>query len=114
MKYTMTKPCDECPFLNTPNMKRGFSVRRLKEFADEGQFPCHQTASADNDEGEFNCINEKQIGGKDPNQQSWLAGEDFILPMTFKELLGFLFILFASGLLLGHLVTAWFFIFHSG
>lgn len=45
MKYTMTNPCDACPFLNTPNMKRGFSLRRLKEFA-EGEFPCHQTASS--------------------------------------------------------------------
>jgi hypothetical protein len=49
MKYTMTTPCDQCPFLDTPNMRRGFPLRRLKEFA-EGQFPCHQTASVVEDE----------------------------------------------------------------
>lgn len=33
MKYTMTSPCDQCPFLNTPQMKRGFtlSLLRLKQ-----------------------------------------------------------------------------------
>lgn len=49
MKYTMTRPCDACPFLDTPRMRRGFSMRRLKEFAD-GQFPCHQTASSESGE----------------------------------------------------------------
>lgn len=48
MKYSMTSPCDACPFLNTPNMKRGFTLRRLREFA-SGEFPCHQTATADED-----------------------------------------------------------------
>lgn len=52
MKYSMTKPCDACPFLDTPNMKRGFTLRRLKEFA-SGQFPCHQTADAVEDEDGF-------------------------------------------------------------
>lgn len=47
----MTKPCAECPFLNTANMRRGFTLRRLNEFA-EGTFPCHQTAKLDDgDEG---------------------------------------------------------------
>ena len=50
MKYTMTSPCDECPFLDTPQMKRGFTLRRLTDFAN-GQFPCHQTANSDS--GEF-------------------------------------------------------------
>lgn len=49
MKYSMTTPCDQCPFLNTPNMKRAFTLRRLKEFA-SGPFPCHQTASEVEDE----------------------------------------------------------------
>ena len=49
MKYTMTSPCDQCPFLNNAQMKRGFSLRRLKEFAG-GEFPCHKTANA-TDEG---------------------------------------------------------------
>lgn len=45
----MTKPCEACPFLDTPNMKRGFTLRRLKEFA-ANEFPCHQTADAVEDE----------------------------------------------------------------
>jgi hypothetical protein len=49
MKYTMTTPCDQCPFLNTPNMKRGFKLARLREFA-ASEFPCHQTASVVEDE----------------------------------------------------------------
>lgn len=51
MKYTMTAPCDQCPFLGTPQMKNGFTIRRLKEFA-SGEFPCHQTAEAD-EEGDY-------------------------------------------------------------
>jgi len=51
MKYSMTGPCDACPFLNTPNMKRGFTLRRLKEFA-SSEFPCHKTADVvDDDDG---------------------------------------------------------------
>lgn len=30
MKYSMTTPCDACPFLDTPQMKRGFKLSRLK------------------------------------------------------------------------------------
>lgn len=41
MNYTMTQPCDQCPFLNS--MKRGFSLGRLVEFA-SNEFPCHKTA----------------------------------------------------------------------
>lgn len=48
MNYSMTTPCDQCPFLNTPNMKRGFSMRRLFEFAN-AEFPCHKTARVDED-----------------------------------------------------------------
>lgn len=49
MKYTMTTPCDACPFLNTPNMKHGFTLKRLREFA-SGEFPCHKTADCVEDE----------------------------------------------------------------
>lgn len=38
-----SEPCPACPFLNTPNMRRGFTMRRLREFA-QGPFPCHETA----------------------------------------------------------------------
>lgn len=40
-------------------MRRGFSLRRLKEFA-SGEFPCHQTADADNDESEYRAT-EKSV-----------------------------------------------------
>lgn len=46
MKYTMTTPCDACPFLKS--MAHGFSMRRLKEFA-SGEFPCHKTADVTDD-----------------------------------------------------------------
>ena len=48
MKYTMTSPCGQCPFLKS--MSHGFPIRRLKEFA-SGEFPCHQTASIVEEEG---------------------------------------------------------------
>ena len=50
MNYSMTTPCDQCPFLKTPGMVRGFSMRRLFEFA-SAEFPCHKTARVD-EEGE--------------------------------------------------------------
>lgn len=52
MKYTMTSPCEQCPFLDNAQMKRGFTIRRLREFA-SGEFPCHQTAEADNEDSEY-------------------------------------------------------------
>jgi len=47
MKYTMTSPCDQCPFLKS--MSHGFTMRRLREFA-QGEFPCHKSAD-ETDEG---------------------------------------------------------------
>jgi len=58
MKYTMTEPCDACPFLNSAQMKRGFTLRRLREFA-SGEFPCHQTATA-NEDGDY-CATDKSV-----------------------------------------------------
>lgn len=46
MKYTMTTPCDECPFLKS--MSHGFTLRRLSQFA-SGEFPCHKSAKVDED-----------------------------------------------------------------
>ena len=59
MKYTMTSPCDQCPFLDNAQMRRTFSPQRLSAFA-QGDFPCHKTADDDNEEGEF-CATEKSI-----------------------------------------------------
>lgn len=47
MKYTMTTPCAECPFLKSK--KRGYSLQRLRQFA-SGAFPCHKSASLVEDE----------------------------------------------------------------
>ena len=46
MEYTMTSPCDACPFLKS--MKRGFPIARLQEFA-AGSFHCHKTGTQDDD-----------------------------------------------------------------
>lgn len=53
----MTDPCDACPFLDNEQMRRRFTVKRLREFA-SGEFPCHQTANGDS--GEFKAT-EKSI-----------------------------------------------------
>lgn len=58
MRYAMTSPCDECPFLNTPQMAAGFPLKRLRQFA-SGEFPCHQTAE-DDDEGFFRATAKSQ------------------------------------------------------
>jgi hypothetical protein len=47
VKYTKTTPCTDCPFLE--GTERGFTDERLAEFA-SGEFPCHKTADATDDE----------------------------------------------------------------
>jgi hypothetical protein len=47
MKYDMTKPCAECPFLKKHT--RAFTLKRLREFA-SGEFPCHKTAESQEDD----------------------------------------------------------------
>lgn len=49
MKYTMTTPCDQCPFLK--KLKHGFTIKRLNEFA-SGEFACHKSCEV-NDDAEF-------------------------------------------------------------
>lgn len=56
MKYTMTTPCDACPFLM--EYKFGYTLKRLKEFA-SGEFPCHKTAEISKS-GNFETI-EKSV-----------------------------------------------------
>lgn len=46
MTYDLTSPCAQCPFLKS--MARGFSTRRLEEFA-AGEFHCHRTGELDED-----------------------------------------------------------------
>lgn len=48
MNYTMTEPCDACPFLRTS----GFTFASLMRHA-SGQFPCHKTCKVDEDTGNF-------------------------------------------------------------
>lgn len=47
MKYTMTTPCDQCPFLNNS----GFKLAALYRHA-SGEFACHKTCEVD-DVGTF-------------------------------------------------------------
>lgn len=53
MRYNLTEPCDECPFLKGS----GFKLRRLAEHA-SGEFPCHKQCKVD-DEGDFVPRSEK-------------------------------------------------------
>lgn len=49
MKYEMTHPCDQCPFLKSK--AKSYGRRRLMEFASQA-FPCHKTAECiEDDEG---------------------------------------------------------------
>ena len=52
------------------------------------------------------CADKKQIEAQNSKKQAW--GDVFILPMKFKELLGFLSVFLVTGILLGAIVTAWF------
>lgn len=51
MKYDLTTPCDECPYLK--KLKRGFTIARLRSLAGEGSFHCHKTGSQDEESGDF-------------------------------------------------------------
>lgn len=48
MKYTLTTPCDECPFL----IGSGFEFKRLVEHA-AGEFACHKACKVDEDTSTF-------------------------------------------------------------
>lgn len=48
MNYTMTEPCDACPFLKTS----GFKLASLKRHA-SGEFACHKTCELSEDSGNF-------------------------------------------------------------
>lgn len=53
MKYTLTEPCAECPFL----IGSGFTFRRLSEHA-SGEFACHKACIV-NDDGVFEARSDK-------------------------------------------------------
>lgn len=46
MRYDLTTPCADCPFLE--QFTHGFDDERLEQFA-SGSFPCHKTARVDED-----------------------------------------------------------------
>lgn len=50
MNYTLTSPCDECPFLK--KFKRGFTLKRLEQHA-SGEFACHKTCEVGEESGAF-------------------------------------------------------------
>lgn len=56
MKYDLTKPCKDCPFLNEKLGMFFSSGERAQDIVDgvrEGMFPCHKTTTWDEDsEGE--------------------------------------------------------------
>ncbi len=53
MNYDMTKPCNECPFVEGS----GFRVKRLQQFAC-AEFPCHKACNV-NEDGNFVARNDK-------------------------------------------------------
>lgn len=48
MKYTLTTPCDQCPFL----IGSGFTFNNLMRHA-RGEFACHKTCKLDEDDGTY-------------------------------------------------------------
>lgn len=54
MKYNLTEPCDECPFL----IGSGFEFGSLIEYAG-GEFPCHKACDIEKGTGNFVPRNEK-------------------------------------------------------
>lgn len=58
MKYTLTEPCDACPFL----VGSGFKMKALRAHA-AGEFACHKACDLDEESGEFH----EKANGKTPH-----------------------------------------------
>lgn len=58
MKYTMTNPCNLCPFRND-GKRLTVSPDRLQDFA-SGEFCCHQTTEPDEGSGKYEPLPESQ------------------------------------------------------
>ena len=58
MKYNLTEPCDECPFLRGSPLNKTLKRSRLIEMA-SGEFACHKACKVDEEEGEFVPRNDK-------------------------------------------------------
>lgn len=56
MKYTMTTPCDACPFL----IGSGFTWRSLTEHA-SGEFGCHKACNLDDETGMYEPRTRKHL-----------------------------------------------------
>jgi hypothetical protein len=52
VKYTLVRPCDNCPFSRTSLLGKATSEQRLAEFA-AGSFACHKTATLDEESDEY-------------------------------------------------------------
>lgn len=52
MKYTMTTPCDNCPFRRDTPLGKSTTARRLAEFA-SAAFHCHKTGTKDEEGSNF-------------------------------------------------------------
>jgi len=57
MKYTMTKPCNACPFLKGS----GFTWKSLNAHA-SGEFACHKTCDLNEDDEEGSVYESKKNG----------------------------------------------------
>lgn len=49
MKYTLTEPCDQCPFLKGSPLNKTLSRSRIAQMA-AGEFPCHKACKVEEDE----------------------------------------------------------------
>jgi hypothetical protein len=54
MKYNMTEPCDECPFL----LGSGFTFASLMRYASNA-FACHKACSVNEETGDFEARSDK-------------------------------------------------------
>lgn len=62
MKYNLTKPCDECPYLKDS----GFTYASLAQHA-RGEFPCHKACDVNEDEERGGSFFEPKKNGKTPH-----------------------------------------------
>ena len=52
MQYTMTEPCDACPFLKGTPLNKTLSRGRIASMA-TGEFACHKACKADDESGDL-------------------------------------------------------------
>jgi hypothetical protein len=58
MQYTLTEPCDACPFLKGSPLNKSLRRGRLMEMA-SGEFACHKACKVDEENGAYVPRNDK-------------------------------------------------------